>query len=83
MFVDSPFQATQLNISPHLYQSLGIDRVALVNVQPKDGLVHVEKLKEVSLFMNGDSTTAKKALDLIIRSGGLDSFITESMNLVG
>jgi hypothetical protein len=74
-----PRSARGLNASRE-FADLGIDRVALVNFSVKpSGEVRIERITDVGVFNDGDTTTAKKALDLLVNQGGLDSFVAKAL----
>jgi hypothetical protein len=79
--LDKPNVAMPIQSAPKsLYDDLGIDRIALVNVERiNKSEVRIRRITDVSVYDNGDSTTAKRALDLIIREGRLQSFVDTSL----
>lgn len=62
------------------FADLGIDRVALVNFAVSSaGEVMIERITDVGVFNDGDTTTAKRALDVIVKQGELASFVAKAL----
>ena len=83
LMLDSPYQAVQINNVGEHYSDLGIDRVAIVHADNEGDKVKITRITDVGLFANGDSTTSKRALDIIVRDGRLEEFIKASLGRKG
>jgi hypothetical protein len=79
--IESPRIATQINTAPSFYEDLGIDKVAIVHYDESETTYQIQRITDVVMFKDGDSTTAKKALDTIVSEGRLLHFITASLDL--
>jgi len=80
--IDSPYKATQIKTGPSFCTELGVDKVAIVHYDEcGEGHYQIQKITDVVMFNNGDSTTAKKALDSIVNQGRLAHFITASLDM--
>ena len=76
--IERPSHAFEvINSAP--YSDLGIDQIAVVSVSTKSDAVVIERLSTVSVLLNGDSTTAKRAIDLIVKANRLTAFIGDSV----
>lgn len=83
LMMDSPHRAVQIkNVGEH-YSDLGIDRVAIVHAENGGESIRITRITDVGMFANGDSTTAKRALDIIVRDGRLEEFVKTSLGLSG
>jgi nitrogen regulatory protein PII len=79
LMMDSPHQAVQLkNVDQH-YSDLGVDRVAIVHAEGHGQTVRITRITDVGMFANGDSTTAKRAMDIIVRDGRLEELVKVSL----
>ena len=77
---DQPHQAREIRVSAELHEDLGVDRVAFVHINMSEGgSLQIKRLTDVGMFVNGDSTTAKRALDIIVREGRLMEFVRSSV----
>lgn len=77
---DQPHVAREISVPAVLHEDLGVDKVAFVHVDSTDeGRVRIQRLTDVGMFVNGDSTTAKRALDIIVREGRLMDFVRSSI----
>ena len=79
--IESPDSATQINTSPSFYQDLGVDKVAIVHYDESDDKYTIQRITDVVMLRDGDSTTAKKALDVIVSQGRLLHFVNASLDL--
>jgi hypothetical protein len=79
---DSPQTATQIKTDPSFCEELGVDKVAIVHYDDSgNGRYKIQKITDVVMFKDGDSTTAKRALDIIVSEGRLAHFITASLDM--
>ena len=79
--IESPDSSTQINTSPSFYQDLGVDKVAIVHYDESDDKYTIQRITDVVMLRDGDSTTAKKALDVIVSQGRLLHFVNASLDL--
>ena len=79
--IDSPNSATQIDTSQSLYKDLGVDKVAIVHYDESDEHYTLQHITDVVMLRDGDSTTAKKALDIIVSQGRLLHFVNASLDL--
>jgi hypothetical protein len=79
--IESPGSATQINTSPSFYQDLGVDKVAIVHYDESGDHYTIQRITDVVMLKDGDSTTAKKALDTIVSQGRLLHFVNASLDL--
>ena len=79
--IESPGSATQIQTSPSFYQDLGVDKVALVHYDESDDQYTIQRITDVVMLRDGDSTTSKKAMDVIVSQGRLMHFVNASLDL--
>jgi hypothetical protein len=79
---DCPNTATQIKSHVGFCSDLGVDKVAIVHYDEcNDGRYTIQKITDVVMLKDGDSTTAKKALDTIVSEGRLMHFITAALDI--
>lgn len=79
LMVDNPHQAVEIKNVGDNYVDLGVDRVAIVHAEHLGETVRITRITDVGMLANGDSTTSKKALDIVVREGHLEEFVRASL----
>lgn len=79
LMMETPHQAVQIKNAGEYYSNLGIDRVAIVHAENHGEIIRITRITDVSMLADGDSTTSKKALDIIVRDGRLEQFVRASL----
>ncbi len=80
--LDNPTHAVSLVMSGDstTFEDLGIDRVAIVNVQNGDNnRITIRRLATNNIMQNGDTTTAHTAISLLVEQGGLQDLVDAAL----